>query len=95
MISILNFDDNECFKWFLVRYLNPTDHNPRRITKVDKLFGDELDFEDTNFPVKIKDIHKIDKKNSIGVSVFGYENKVKHSVYVSKNALKENILIYY
>ena len=36
MINIQNIDDNECFKWCLVRYLHPADHNSRRITKVDK-----------------------------------------------------------
>ena len=54
------------------------------ILKVDKLFGDELDFEDIKFAVKIKDIHKIEKKNSISISVFGYENKVKYQIYMSK-----------
>ena len=29
----------------------------------------------TKFPVKIREIHKIDKKNSIHISAFGYENK--------------------
>ena len=41
-----NFDDNECFKSCLVRYLNPADHHVARIKKINKLFGDELDFED-------------------------------------------------
>ena len=27
-----------------------------------ELFGDELDIEDTKFPVKYRDIHKIEKK---------------------------------
>ena len=34
--SLINFqdtDDNECFKWYLVRYLNPADHIPKIITK--------------------------------------------------------------
>ena len=35
LINIQNIDDNECFKWCLVRYLNPADHNPIRITKPD------------------------------------------------------------
>ena len=29
----------------------------------------------TKFAVKTRDIHKIDKKNSIGISACGYENK--------------------
>ena len=31
LINTENIDDNECFKWCLVRYLNPADHPPARI----------------------------------------------------------------
>ena len=68
----------------MVRYSNPADHNPKRIPKADKDFAKRLDFNDRKFPVKIRDIHKTEKKNSIDISVFGYENKEKHPVYVSK-----------
>ena len=34
LINIQNIDNNECFKWCLVRYLHSADHNPRRIRKV-------------------------------------------------------------
>ena len=53
---------NLCLKLCLVRYLHSSDHNPARIRKIDKLFGDELQFENIRFPVKIKNIHKIEKK---------------------------------
>ena len=43
----------------------------------------------TNFPIKIRDIHKIEKKNSTGISVFGYENKEKYPIYVSKQCCEE------
>ena len=56
-------------KWSFVKYLNPADHNPRRITKTD------------NLPKSL--IHKIKKNNSININVFGYENKEKHPIYVS------------
>ena len=56
--------------------VHPEDHHAARVRKVGRLFGDELDFEDMKFPVKIKDIHKIEKNNYIDISVFGYENKV-------------------
>ena len=39
LINIQNTNDNECFKWCLVRYLNPANHHPARITKVDKDFA--------------------------------------------------------
>ena len=62
LINIHNFDDNECFKCFLFRYLFPADQHPAKIIKVDKLFGNELDFEGINFPVKIKDFAKLEKR---------------------------------
>ena len=67
----------------MARYLNPADHNPRIITKADKDFAKRLDFKEMKFPVKTKDIHKIEKKNSIGVSVFGYENEEKFPIMKS------------
>ena len=32
---------------------------------------------------------KLKKKNCINISVFGYENKEKHSIYVSKTFCEE------
>lgn len=61
----------------LVRYVHPTDNNPRRIRKVGKLFGQKLDFKDMRFAVKVRDICKIERKNPIGLSAFGYEDKKK------------------
>ena len=46
-------------------------------------------FLKSTFPVESTDIYKIDKKNSIGISVFGYENKEKHPVCVSKKCYEE------
>ena len=93
-INIQNINHNEYFKWFIVRYLHAAHHNPRRITKTDKDFAKKLDIKDIKFPVKVRDIHKIEKKNSISISVFGYENKEKDQIYVSKNFSEENMLIY-
>ena len=82
MTNIQNSDNNECFKWYLVKYLNPTDHNLRSITKADNDFAKKHDFKDIKLPVKIRDIHKIEKKDSFGISVFGYENREGHPIYV-------------
>ena len=76
MVNIQNTDDNGCFKWFLVRYLNPADHNPSRIRKVDKDFAKRLDFKDIKLPVEIRDFHKFEINNSISICVFDYENNV-------------------
>ena len=95
LINIQNTDDKECFKWCLIRYLNPADHNPRRIVKGDKNFAKRLGFKDIKFLVKTRGTHKIEKMNSIGISVFGHENKEKYAIYVSKNVVKKNMLGYY
>ena len=62
LINIQNIDDNECFKCCLVRYLNPADRNPARMTKADKNFDRKLDFKNIKFSVKVTDIYKIEKK---------------------------------
>ena len=62
----------------MIRCLNPVDHNPSRNTKADKDFAKIFNFKDIKFPVKIRYIHNIEKKNFISISVFGYENKVKY-----------------
>ena len=49
-------------KWCLVRYVTNADRNPARFTKSDKDFAKKLDFKDTKFPVKVRDIHKIKEK---------------------------------
>ena len=42
------------FKCCLERYLHPADRNPD--------FVEKLDFKVIKFPVKIRDVHKIEKK---------------------------------
>ena len=83
MINILNIDDNECFQWCLVRYLHLAYHNPARLRKTDKSFARNVILQ-TKCSVKIRDIHKIEKKDCISISVFGYENKRKYPIYVPK-----------
>ena len=97
MINFRNIDDSECLKWCLVRYLYYADvfvNLPS--TKPDNNFAKKLDFKDVKNPVKVRDIQKIEKRNSIGISVFDYENKEKHPIYVSIKYFEEKcLLIYY
>ena len=52
----------------MVRSLDPTDHNPKRTRKVEKLYGDELDFKDMKFPVKVREIFtKLKEKVSLAL----------------------------
>ena len=83
LINIQNIDDNECFKWCLVRYLNPADHHPEKITKADKDFAKKLDFRDIKFLVKIRDIQKNCQKEFHQHYCFCSE------IYVSKKCCEE------
>ena len=78
-INIQNINANKCLKWCADRYLHPAEHHPVRIRKTGEILADQLDFEDISFPIKIKYCHKIEKKNSTGIIVFGYETTEKHS----------------
>ena len=75
----------------MFRYLYPADHHQARITKANKDFEKEPDFKVITFPVKIRDIHRIEKKNSFAISVFGYESKLKIQSIYQKNAVKKNV----
>ena len=95
LINIQTINDNERLMWRIVRYLHPADHHPARIRKTDEILADELNFEGIKFPVKIKDIHKIEKRNSIGINVFGYENEKNIQSIHKKDVMKTNMLIHY
>ena len=58
LIDIYNTDDNECFKWCLVRYLNTADHNARIIKKANKNFAKRLDFTLNSFQSKLETLTK-------------------------------------
>ena len=72
MINIQNTDDNEYFKYCLVKYLILANPDPAKITKSDKDFAKRLNLKDIKFPVISIDSKK---KGSIGTSVFGHENR--------------------
>ena len=73
----------------MVRYLNPSNNHPARITKPDKEFAKKLDLKNIKFRVRNRDIYKTEKTNSINVSDFDYENKEKNPIYVSKKSFEE------
>ena len=83
LINMKN-EDNECFRWCHIRHLNPQDKYPQRIKKVDKQFIENLDYSGIQFPVTVKQYNKIEKQNEININVFGYEDKQKYPIYVSK-----------
>ena len=83
LINMKN-NDNECFRWCHIRYLNPQDKYPQRNKKSDRQYINKLDYTGIDFPVTIKQYNKIEKQNKININVFGYEEKQPYPIYVSK-----------
>ena len=94
LINMKN-EDNECFRWCHIRHLNPQDKYPQRIKKVDKQYIEKLDYSGIEFPVTTKQYNKIEKHNEININVFGYEEKQKYPIYVSKEKYEDcmNLLL--
>ena len=74
LINMKN-DDNMCFVWCHVRHLRPKDRRATTITQKDREFELGLDYEGIEFPVKISDIDKIERRNKINISVLGYKGR--------------------
>ena len=73
--AIINMknQDNECFKWCVLRALNPKNTNPDRIDKDLKSKQDTLNMEGIKYPVSFRDIDRFESLNpNISISVFGY-----------------------
>ena len=88
LINMKN-EDNECFRWCHIGFLNPQDKYPQRIKKVDKQYIENLDYSGIEFPVTTKQYNKIEKQNEININVFGYEDKKPNPIYVSKEKYED------
>ena len=50
---------------------------------------DSLNYSDINFLVSQKDYSKIEKKNSICINLFGYENNLIYPIHVSDEIFED------
>ncbi|CAB4009275.1 Gastrula zinc finger [Paramuricea clavata] len=94
MCGLINMknNDNLCFLWSHVRHLNPKARRATTITQKDREFITNLDYDGIDFPVKISDIDKIERKNSISISVFGYNgNKQFYPIRNSKAKYEDHM----
>ena len=90
LINLKN-KDNECFRWCHIRHLNPQEKDPQRIKKSDRDYISKLDYSEIEFPVTIKQVNKIEKKNNIRINVFGYEEKQLFPIYISKESFEDHM----
>ena len=74
-----------------VKHLNLIDKNPQRITKKDKEFVNNLNYEGIDFPISRKDYCKIETQNKICINVSFYKNKTTYPVYLSSQKLNDSI----
>ena len=91
LINIKN-DDNMCFVWCHVRHLRPKNRMATTITQKDREFELSLDYEGIEFPVKISDIDKIERRNKINISMLGYKGRKQfYPIRISKGEYKNHM----
>ena len=73
--AIINMknEGNECFKWCVLRALNPKDKHPERVDNDLKSKQDTLNMQGIRYPVSFRDIDRFESQNpNISISVMGY-----------------------
>ena len=83
--------DQKYFLWCHVKHINPLKENPGKLLKTDKKIAERLDYDGIEFPVQEKDFSKIEVKNNICITVFGYENKLVFQIYASDQKFEDSI----
>ena len=94
MCGLINMknDDDMCFVWSHVRHLRLKARRATTITQKDRDFELTLDYEGIEFPVKVSDIDKIERKNNINISVFGYKGKKQfYPIRISKSKYEDHM----
>ena len=90
LINIKN-KDQKCFLCCHVRHINLSKKHPDRIKKTDKKIAEKIDYDAIEFPVQEKGFSKIEVKNNICINVFGYENGLVFSIYVSDQIFEDSM----
>ena len=73
--AIINMknQDEECFKWCVLRALYPKDKNAERIDKDLKSKQDTLNIKGIRYPVNFRDIDRFESQNpEISITILGY-----------------------
>ena len=89
LINITN-KDNYCFIWSYIRYLNPQQKNPNRITMNDKQLFDEIKQKLINFefPLQINKTNIIKIENILKINICiltSNDNNNVHTMFTSEN----------
>ena len=78
--AIINMknQDNECFKWCVLRALNPTNKNAERIDNDLRSKQDTINMEGISYPVDFRGVDRFESQNpDISISILGYNKYEK------------------
>ena len=75
--AVVNMENNDdqCFKWAVTRALHPGDRDAGQISKILREQSENFNWDNVEFPVKIKDINIFETANNINVNVFSHDDK--------------------
>ena len=91
LINIKKKKIKNVFLWCHVRHINPSKEHPERIKKLTKKLLKNLIMMKLSFECKKKIFNKIEMKNNICINVFGYENELVFSIYVSDQKFEDSM----
>ena len=99
LINIKNAD-NYCFIWSYIRYLNPQNKNPNRITSKDKKLFDEIKQKLINFKFPLEiikiNIKKIEDILKINICILTADEKENiYPMFSSENDRKSDLNLFY
>ena len=71
-------EDDECFKWCVVRTMNPVENHHERITQKFRKQAEELNWKGIEFPMEVDKIEKFEKNNpKISIYVFYLDGNIQ------------------
>ena len=88
-LIIIQNNNNKCFLWCHVRYVNCNGEKLFRISKEDKKISKNLNYDGIKFPISRKDYFKISVMNKININVFSYEDKIVYPIYLSDQSFND------
>ena len=81
--------NNACFIYCVLAAIYPQKRN-KNLESTYKKFLKRVNYDFLNFPVKISDIKKFEKKNKLKINVFGFKKHV-YPIYISKHSFSKEI----
>ena len=76
VVNVQNPNDQECFKWSVLSAIHPVPKHTERLSNYSKI-DHGLDFSGLEYPLKVSDIPKFERRNNIAIHLYGYDNEYK------------------